>query len=136
MPCYKISYMTKNETPCTVVVEAPNAYIAKTWFAEHEHKQNRLGVICGCYGELYCSLYRYQQKDTPFIEAKTEEITTNWWNADVSDDDLASKLVEYLKENNIYYELSDDYSKWHFECLCDDSEELMLDRFWEEIVSE
>lgn len=130
---YEIGYMTKNGTPCMVIVGAPNYWSAKTWFIEHKLK--RLGEICGC-EEINGSLIEYKRKGVPILKAKDEEIKRDWWNADVPDEDLTNKLRKFLKENNIYYELSENYYEWHFECLCSREEELMLDRFWEEIVSE
>ena len=138
---YDISYLTNNGTPCTVVVKASNYWSAKTWFVEHKLK--RLGEICGC-EEINGNLAEYKRKGVPFLRAKDEEIKRDWWNADVPSEDLVDELRKFLKENNIYYELSENYYEWHcenyyewhFECLCSREEELMLDRFWEEIVSE
>ena len=35
---------------------------------------------------------------------------------------LKEKLIVFLKENNIYYELSGCGSGWHFEIKCDEDE--------------
>ena len=78
----------------------------------------------------------YKRKGVPILRAKDEEIKRDWWNVDVPSEDLTDELRKFLKENNIYYELSENYYEWHFECLCSKEEELALDRFWEEIVSE
>lgn len=110
-----------------------NYWSAKTWFVEHKLK--RLGEIYGC-EEVNGSLTEYKRKGMPILRAKDEEIKRDWWNADVPSEDLTDELRKFLKENNIYYELSENYYEWHFECLCSKEEELALDRFWEEIVSE
>lgn len=73
MACYEITYTNKQGLHCMVVVEAPNAYIAKSWFAQY--KQNHLSKIIYV-GEIYGDLWQYQKKGVPFLEAKEEEIVS------------------------------------------------------------
>lgn len=56
-----------------------------------------------------------------------------WKNFETESRKIKSELRKYLKENNIYYELSGCFDGWHFEILCDDLECEDINRFLDSI---
>lgn len=46
----------------------------------------------------------------------------DWRNFETDNIRIKSVLSIFLKQNKIYYEVSECFDGWHFEILCDDSE--------------
>ena len=47
---------------------------------------------------------------------------------------LKNELIQYLKENNIYYELSGAAAGWHFEILTDEASANKINDFIDNIT--
>lgn len=52
-----------------------------------------------------------------------------WYSYETINPNVKDELRKYLKNNHIYYELSECYDGWHFEILCDDIECENANRF-------
>lgn len=122
---YKIGYTTTKEESCTVIVEAPSNYVARTWFAECSSKS--ISTI------LYCRKFEDDLSKYTLLKAKAEETTKLWHIADISTTYIRDKIEAFLKENNIVYIFCEYYNSLHFEYLINKDEEIMLDKFFEEL---
>lgn len=122
---YEITYINKQEVPCTVIVEAPSNYVARTWFAECSSKS--ISTI------LYCRKFEGDLSKYTLLKAKAEETTKLWHIADISTTYIRDKIEAFLKENNIVYIFCEYYNSLHFKYLINKDEEIMLDKFFEEL---
>jgi hypothetical protein len=60
--------------------------------------------------------------------------TRKYYNFDTRFISLRDNLREYLKSNNIYYELSGAYSYYHFEILANENELAKVNEFLDSIT--
>lgn len=56
-----------------------------------------------------------------------------WYGYETMNPNIKDELRRYLKNNHIYYELSECFDGWHFEILCDDMECEDINRFLDEL---
>ena len=56
-----------------------------------------------------------------------------WYSYETMNPNVKDEFRRYLRQNHIYYELSECFDGWHFEILCDDMECEDVNRFLDEL---
>lgn len=56
-----------------------------------------------------------------------------WYSYETMNPNVKDEVRRYLKQNHIYYELSECFDGWHFEILCNDMECEDVNRFLDEL---
>ena len=56
-----------------------------------------------------------------------------WYSYETMNPNVKDEVRRYLRQNHIYYELSECFDGWHFEILCDNMECEDANRFLDEL---
>ena len=56
-----------------------------------------------------------------------------WYSYETMNPNVKDEVRRYLKQNHIYYEVSECFDGWHFEILCNDMECEDVNRFLDEL---